>query len=229
MRTMLKALVVALPVTLFAGSIPITDTTVADTVTTSGNQIQLGQVGNCSTTCSIGGTGNSSGFLFTWVLSTNNPILDSGSFPSYTITSGGSGSFAANDLLSGGGDSVLGSINLQSVTEAGFGMTIFGTLTVPSIGGVTLAGNPVDSLLFQGLLAQGGITPAGGTASIAVDVINCTKGGLPSVCIQAVEPVGSVSTVTVASSSGVPEPGTFVLFAVGLGGLAWKRRWARRA
>jgi PEP-CTERM motif len=132
---------------------------------------------------------------------------------------------------------LTGTLNLTNVVEFSGGgftnnnMTINGLLTVPS-GGLTTGGLPTVTAAFLAILAQGGITPpipgGGESAGLTINVNSCTKGGGSSACIISSEPIGTIASVGITSTtSAVPEPTTLALFGAGLAGLLFRKRFTR--
>jgi len=226
--------VLALPAAMFAGQVVFGDG--ADTVTTTGNSISIGTNTGCSTTCTINGNGNVSGFLLHWVFTTPVQVPATGTIPNFTL-SGATGTFSVNDFPSpGGGDTVSGSITLTNAVLSGPGnstMDLTGTLTASSL---TTGG--ADTAVFLTLLSGLGITtpiPPSKTVAVDFNITNCTNGSQTScltssvvTSVQVAGTTGTLNSITV-SSSAVPEPSTLILMFAGLAGLIMKGRVFRRA
>lgn len=206
----------ALPASLFAGSVSLTDGT--DPVAISGSVISIGS--SCATTCTISGLANVSGLLVNWLFTSPAQITANGSAPNYTL-SNGTGTFLINDLPSSGGDSVSGTVSLLSAFEFGpsnSSLDVSGTMTATSLtapGGLT-------TTAFLALLGQVGITspvPPTKTENMVIHITGCAFGATLTACLPAntsatsIQSVGETATVSsVGVSSTVPEPTTMALF-----------------
>jgi hypothetical protein len=235
------------PAALFAGSIvqtviPLTGTngqvaTVASNSVVFGGSLLIGSDHCVGVTCTLSGAFSFLGASISWSVTSPNGGVSGFTYsenpvpPVFSI-SGGPGTFSVNETNLGM-DSLSGSFTLTSLTESGSpltnNMTIAGAATVTGFS--VVPGDP-----FTLALASAGITGTG-SIPLSVTVSNCLNNTVSSPCVinqavttslQSVDPAGMVTLVTIGSQSGVPEPGTIGLVAVGLAGLAWRRRRLKR-
>ena len=209
-----------LPGALLGGTLNLTGSSAS--VTTQGVAVYSGNLsfGDCVPGgCFVEGTFNLGPSSITWYLDSPwgagpNYTYDGLGPPDFTLAGdGGTFSIAENNLAGG---TVSGTFVLTSLTETGdySSMTLGGTANITAF-----SATPGDP--FATALADAGITSNGQTLGLSVSVTGCQVGGQTTTCVQNVDPTGAVSSVSV--TSGVPEPGTFGLLAIGIVGAVWKR------
>ncbi len=146
-----------------------------------------------------------------------------------------------NDFITNLTGTGSGTMALQGVAKLGFFAGPLANLSVPftagGVNGVGLGGNVV--IAFSGIPGGGNLTVRGapwttGTASIGTAAATGFVAGntiqlvTPAYISTAIGSVGAIPMLAVLTLSFVPEPGTLLLLASGVGGLALLGRRAAR-
>jgi hypothetical protein len=229
-----SGLLIAAGLVALGNSVSLTGTT--DTIIFNPNlappTLLLGSNNCVDTLCILGGTQTLNGLTIDWSFTQSESVSGHPSVFSYSYFDGsGTISTAGRPTLvfsisDSAGDSATGTFALDTLTSTDGGDTvdIAGVITLATLndGGALAA--------FQNLLGIPILPP---DLEVPFDLVvgECTNGEKSVVCVanpsrvNSIPPTAEFLSLTLGTpGNDAPEPGTFVLFGVGLGAIALLRR-----